>query len=220
MFNRQTLKHYEATVVLIAMNIFLFVMTMLQPNMSYGLIKLGGLFSPAIVLHHEYWRFLTAGFLHANLTHLLFNVFSLYAVGIILEPLFKKEHYISIYVLSTIFSNLFAFAFQPTTVVVGASGAIFGLFAVTALLSKLSPNHYGIHALSQQFKLTILINLCLSLLPGISLTGHVGGLLGGVFAFYTFGYFKQNKAKQVLLLIAYIICCIVLYQFGVHQLLQ
>ncbi|MBS4761720.1 rhomboid family intramembrane serine protease [Carnobacteriaceae bacterium zg-ZUI252] len=212
---KQYLKAYPATMTLIAVNLLLFVSTTVQGGNSQALIKLGGMYPLRIAVFNEYWRLITAGFLHSGVTHLMTNMFSLFIVGTILEPIFKKEKFIGIYMVSSIFSISFSYAFGAANrVSVGASGAIFGYFITVVLLTKLAPYHRGVRALSQQFLATVLLNVALSFLPGIDWLGHLGGALGGVLAFYMFGYYTTNRQKQMLLMSIFLIAVVVLNVIG------
>ena len=95
------------------------------------------------------WTFLTSMFMHASFFHLLVNMFSLFFVGSLVEKIIGRKRYFWFYILSGIFAGLFysLFAYflggsafgarifgSPTTLAVGASGAIFGLAGLLAVL--------------------------------------------------------------------------------------
>src|SRR4051795_7131372 len=75
----------------------------------------------------EYWRLITAGFLHAGLLHLGFNMFSLWVLGGILEPAIGRLRFGLIYFVSLLAGSFGALLLEPSAPTVGASGAIFGL---------------------------------------------------------------------------------------------
>ena len=75
----------------------------------------------------EYWRLVTAGFLHAGFFHLLFNMLSLYILGGLLEPAVGRLRFGLIYFVSLLAGSFGALLLEPTSPTVGASGAIFGL---------------------------------------------------------------------------------------------
>lgn len=212
---KQFFQKYPATAVLIAINIFFFSITFTQGNTPQALINLGALFPPHIGILHQYWRLMTATFLHSSIMHLLTNMFSLYFVGTLLEPIFDKERFVGVYLLSGVMGNAFSFAFGSSFhVSVGASSAIFGYFVSVILLTKLAPHHRGVRALSRQFMFVILINAVFSFTPNVDFLAHLGGAIGGVIAFYIMGYFQNDRMKQIQLLMVYSIVVIILIIIG------
>ena len=130
----------------------------------------------------EYWRMITAGFLHAPFTgggigplHLIFNMFMLYILGTMLEPIVRRLRFGLIYFVSLLAGGFGALLLEPDSSVVGASGAVFGLMgaAVVVLRSR------GIGLMQSGLGIWIGLNLLISFRPGISLGGHLGGLVGG-----------------------------------------
>jgi membrane associated rhomboid family serine protease len=126
----------------------------------------------------EWYRLLTGGFLHAGLIHLLFNMFALYILGQLLEPGIGTPRFLALY-----FASLFAGSFgalaltDPGQVTVGASGAIFGIFAATFVIAR----GRGMNAIASEIGFVLLINLALTFgISGISIGGHLGGLAGGL----------------------------------------
>ncbi|MFI7130068.1 rhomboid family intramembrane serine protease [Nonomuraea sp. NPDC050153] len=128
-----------------------------------------------VAVFDEYYRLITAAFVHGGLFHILFNCWALYVVGPYLERAFGHVRYIAIYLVSALGGSALSMwvdSLNQTTV--GASGAIFGLFgAVFVVGRKLNLDVRGIAAL-------IAINLAITfIVPGISWTGHIGGLITG-----------------------------------------
>lgn len=198
----------EGTMILIFMNLFLFAITLMSGGTTgYNLMRLGGLYPPLVFGLHQYWRLLTAGLLHGSVTHVLMNCYSLWIVGRLIEPLFGKERIVGMYFLSSVLGFAVSMRFGSLDrVTIGASGAVYGLFAVVVLIAKLAPYHSGIRSISQQFMLLIILNFVMSIImPGIDLFGHIGGFLGGVIAFYIFGYFKDNRKMQFILFALYLL---------------
>ena len=135
----------------------------------------------------EPWRFLTTSFLHANIGHIIFNMLSLYTVGRAIEPALRKWRFALLYLLSAVGGSLFVLAWgliDPTTLVgvtVGASGAVFGMFAAVFVMQKtLGLDTRSILAL-------LVINLVYGfLIPGISWQAHLGGMIAGAAATWVF----------------------------------
>jgi membrane associated rhomboid family serine protease len=177
------------TRVLVAMNIAVFILEVatgggqLFGNLGGPLVQWGALYPPSIAVNHEYWRLFTAMFLHANLLHILFNMWALYIAGSYLEVLAGRAKYLLIYFISGFAGNILAYALGPKpSLVVGASTAIFGLFGALFIYSVHNRNTVAGMAL-RSMGFVILINLFLTFtVSGISWQGHVGGLLGGIAA--------------------------------------
>jgi len=125
----------------------------------------------------EVFRLVSGAFLHAGPLHLLMNMFALYILGTLLEPAIGTMRFLGIYVAA-----LFAGAFgalllsDPNQVTVGASGAVFGLMGAAFVVAR----HRGFEQVSSQIGLFVVLNLVFTFsIPGISIGGHLGGLVGG-----------------------------------------
>lgn len=131
-----------------------------------------------LVRDGQWWRIFTSGFLHGGALHILFNMFALWQVGYLSELVFGPGRMAFIYFFSMFTSGLLVTYLEPTSVTIGASGAIFGLFgALAAAGLRLGPPG---RELMRQTIGVIVLNLILTYsLPGISKSGHVGGLAGG-----------------------------------------
>jgi len=133
---------------------------------------------PALVNDGEWYRLVTAGFLHAGPFHLLLNMFALYILGTLLEPVIGTPRFIGIYVASLLSGSFGVVLLEPDSLgaTVGASGAIFGLFAAAFVIAR----GRGLQDIASQIGFLILINLAFTFgVPGISIGGHLGGLVGG-----------------------------------------
>ncbi|MBB5958721.1 membrane associated rhomboid family serine protease [Saccharothrix tamanrassetensis] len=167
------------TPVLIALNVLLFAVTAVQAGSVMG-NQNSPFFAefflwPAGVYYGEWWRLFTSGFLHFGPAHLALNMIALYVLGRDLEPVFGKVRFLAVYLVSLLGGGVAVYLFGAVnTPVAGASGAVYGLMGamlVAVLRLKLNPGS----ALG-----VIGLNLVLSFtLPGISLLGHLGGLVVG-----------------------------------------
>src|SRR3954454_12983185 len=95
-----------------------------------------GSVSRAATADGEYWRLLTAGFLHSGLFHLAFNMFALYILGGLLEPAVGRFRFGLIYFVSLLAGSFGALLLEPTQPTLGASGAIFGLMGATFVVMR------------------------------------------------------------------------------------
>jgi membrane associated rhomboid family serine protease len=139
------------------------------------LIREGALNGPAVA-DGEVWRLVTSGFLHAGLIHLLFNMYVLYILGTLLEPAIGRLRFALIYFVSLLCGSFGALLVSPDANTVGASGAVFGLMGAAVIVMR----SRGIDPMQSGLPLWIGINLVITVaIPGISIGGHIGGLLGG-----------------------------------------
>ncbi|MGH2741769.1 MAG: rhomboid family intramembrane serine protease [Pseudonocardiaceae bacterium] len=138
-----------------------------------------GALSGFAVDNGDYWRILTAGFLHYGLIHLLFNMFGLYILGGLLEPAVGRLRFGVIYFVSLLAGSFGALLLDPDKLTVGASGAVFGLMGAAVVVMR----NRGINPMESGLGLWIGLNLLITFtIPNISIGGHIGGLLGGVIA--------------------------------------
>lgn len=124
----------------------------------------------------EWWRLATAGFIHFGILHLGLNMYALYILGPTLERLLGSIRFLLLYGVALLGGSLGSVILEPNALSAGASGAIFGIFGAYAVV-ELSR---GINPLRSDIGMTILLNLLLTFtISGISIGGHVGGLLSG-----------------------------------------
>lgn len=134
----------------------------------------------------EPYRFITSAFLHSGFWHLVFNMYALWLVGSVLEPAIGKARFLALYFVSAVAGNVaFLLAAQASnnwnTAVVGASGAVFGLFGALFVIAKWA-NMQTASILG-----VLGINAVLGfMLPGIAWESHLGGLLAGALLAWLF----------------------------------
>lgn len=132
----------------------------------------------------EYWRLLSATFLHASLIHIFFNSYALYSLGPEAERIYGTGRFLILYFLSGLAGSVASYLFSPAPAV-GASGAIFGLIGGLGIFYYLSRGALGDFGRQQvQGMVAIaIINLLIGIsVPGIDNWGHLGGLVGGALA--------------------------------------
>ena len=171
-----------ATYALIAVNVIAFLAEIAGGgggfDASGGVVNDFALRGNAIA-DGEWYRIVTGGFLHAGLLHILFNMYVLYIAGTLLEPGIGTPRFLAIYFISLLAGSFGALLFDPNTVTVGASGAIFGLMAAVLVVAR----GRGMEQIATQFGLFIVLNLVLTFsISNISVGGHLGGLIGGAVA--------------------------------------
>ncbi len=130
------------------------------------------------VAHGDWWRLITAAFLHYGPFHLLMNMVALYWFGSLLEQRIGSGRYLLLYLVSGLAGSAGALVLDPTTPTVGASGAIFGILGAGLVLERQRDYVFGGSALG-----IIVINLVFTFsIANISVGGHIGGLIGGAAA--------------------------------------
>jgi membrane associated rhomboid family serine protease len=130
----------------------------------------------------QWWRALTAAFLHDGFLHILFNMYFLYIFGPRLEQQVKSGSFAGIYLASAAGGSLASFLFGPPNVPsIGASGALFGLFGAWLYAAYRQRGSAAGKAMFNQLGAILLINMALPLfIPYIDWRGHLGGLVTGV----------------------------------------
>jgi len=136
-----------------------------------------------LTVNGQWWRIVTALFLHANIVHLLLNMWVLWNVGRLTERLYGTWTFAFLYLVGGALSGLASIAWDPSHTSIGASGAIFGLFgALFAFLAR--PGNKVPLQIVRAHWLSTLLFVAFSLLNGFTQTGidnaaHVGGLIAG-----------------------------------------
>jgi membrane associated rhomboid family serine protease len=130
------------------------------------------------VAHGDWWRLITAAFLHYGPFHLLLNMLALWWFGSLLERRIGSGRFLLLYLVSGLAGSAGALILDPTVPTVGASGAIFGILGAGLVLEQQRDYVFGGSALG-----IIVINLVFTFsISNISIGGHIGGLIGGALA--------------------------------------
>ena len=191
----QRLRGTEALVTkaLIAVNVAIYLITAVQGN---GINAPGGtlfakmfLFGPAVA-QGDWWRLITAAFLHASVLHIGFNMLALWWIGAPVEQYLGRVRYLGLYLVSGLAGSAGALVLTPVAVTVGASGAIFGILGAMLILEWQTTGRLAGNAMT-----LIVINLALSFaLAGISIGGHIGGLIGGILVTLAYARWGRGHA--------------------------
>jgi len=167
------------TKTLIALNVVVYLVTAVQ---GAGINSPGGSLYLKMVLYGpwvgqgDWWRLGSAMFLHGSVLHIAFNMLALWWIGAPVEEYLGTGRYIGLYLVSGLAGSAGALLQAPTTPVVGASGAIFGVLGAMLVIQWQATGRLAGPALT-----LIVINLLFSFaVPGISWGGHVGGLVAGI----------------------------------------
>jgi membrane associated rhomboid family serine protease len=195
------------TKALIAINLAIYLVTAVQ---GAGLNSPGGALLSRFILvgsnlhgrffvpygdlahDHQWYRLVTAMFLHASILHIAFNMYALWVIGRPVEQYLGTARYVGLYFVSGLAGSAGALLQSPFTPVLGASGAIFGILGAMMILEWQVTG-----SLAGQAAALVAINLGLSfVIPGISWGGHVGGLIGGILIMLAYGHWGTRGRAQ------------------------
>jgi rhomboid protease GluP len=183
----------KVTYAIIGFTVFVYILQLLSATLtgSSNTIDLLGLYGAKInpaIRAGQLWRFITPAFLHASPMHIFSNMYALLSVGSLLERHYGHARFALLYFLGAFSGNVFSFLLGSEEIPsVGASTAVFGLFAAVAVFFYQNRELFGAYARESLRSIgsSIALNLLISLVPGIDGWGHVGGLLGGaIFAWF------------------------------------
>jgi membrane associated rhomboid family serine protease len=192
----------QVTRILIALNVIAYIAQQVSDDFTqrFALLPTKAIFVsngvPVLydgVANGEYYRLITSAFLHASVLHILFNMYALFLVGPTLEAALGRLRFVALYLLSALGGSTLAYLLMPPgQIVVGASGAIFGLFGALFVVTKrMGSDSSGVVGI-------IAINLVLSfVLPNISWQGHLGGLITGAAIAAAFAYAPRDRRDLV-----------------------
>ena len=172
------------TYSLILINIIIFILMYIFGGGSTDiptLYKFGAITKVSVVGFHEYYRIITAAFLHIGILHLAVNMYALRILGMQVENFFGHYKFGVIYLYSAIFGSLMSLIFMSdSSIAAGASGAIFGLLGAMLYFGYHYRSYLGNSLLIQIFPI-ILLNLFIGFsISGIDSAAHIGGLIGGL----------------------------------------
>lgn len=187
---------------------------------TFALLLMGAKFSPLIIAEQQWWRLLSAAFLHIGIQHLIMNGISLYFLGQDLEKIMGHWRFTVVYLIAAIGGNIFSFAFSDS-VSAGASTAIFGMFASIIVLSRMYPRVYALQQRATTYTILIALNVVNGLLtPGIDNWGHFGGAIYGAIATLVVGLAiksETSRKERILALVIGVALPVLLIMYGIHQ---
>ena len=190
----RTSKRYMPTYILIAANVAVYAFTSFLSQSaletSDGVILAYGQ-DNAAVMSGEIWRFATAMFVHASILHIFGNMFFLLIFGLRAEDMFDLKEYLAIYFASGLLGGLLSLMLGPSSVSVGASGAIFGVLGASTIYVRRAVGRSIISALMYAF-LLFLINLG----PNVNFLAHLGGLVTGLAIGYWLAMTRKPDAAR------------------------
>ena len=149
----------------------------------------GALYGP-LVADGDWYRLLSAAFLHYGPIHLGMNMLALWWIGRPLENYLGPMRYLLLYLVSGLAGSAGALIVNPTAVTVGASGAIFGILGAAIVLER-----QGNYVLGGSALTLLIVNIAFTFaVPGISIGGHLGGLAAGALSILVLSRFGKGSA--------------------------
>lgn len=183
----------KVTYTIIGFTVFIYILQLVGTGLGLtsngiGLLELYGAKINQFIRDGEFWRLITPVFLHGSPTHIFFNMYALLSIGSLLEKHYGHARFVLLYFIGAFTGNVFSFLLgSENGYSIGASTAVFGLIAAEAIFFYQNRELFGSYARQalSNTGVIIVINLLISLTPGIDGWGHMGGLLGGaIFAWF------------------------------------
>jgi membrane associated rhomboid family serine protease len=170
-----------ATQVIVAVNVLVYLAELATGsgfgNVGGRVYEEGVLYGPYVDQLNEYWRIVTAGFLHASFFHVAFNMVFIWFIGRSLEPAIGTARFVVAYFAALVCGSFGVLLIEPDSAAVGASGAAFGLLG-TLLVEARSR---GIDLWQTGLLQLALLNFVFTfLIPGIAIGAHLLGFVGGL----------------------------------------
>ncbi len=183
------------TIVLMLINTGLYVGTLLYTSRTSGqtsfdpdsraLFDFGAKYPPAIMAG-QWWRFITAGFLHGGILHILMNMWVLFDLGAQTEEAYGTSRFLAIYLISTVTGYIASF-YGSAALSIGASAGIFGLIGAMIAFGIREGSAYGAAMKSFYVRWAVYGLIMGFLLPFVDNYAHLGGLAGGFILGYIAG---------------------------------
>ena len=152
-----------------------------------------------IAINHEWWRLLSHCFVHLGLIHLLMNMYVLYAIGSVVEAMWGHSRYLALYLISGLTGGAAQLLIDPRVSMGGASGALCGLLTSMAVWVWLNRPFLPPRLVSDWMR-NIITNVMLiafiSIVPGVSWAGHLGGGVGGLVVAVPLVYSRFGSGAQ------------------------
>lgn len=183
-----TFREFPATSILTGINVGIYILMVFASGSFFEfpgrtLALFGGNYGPW-TLTGDYWRLITAGFVHAGLLHIGFNMWCLWYLGQLSERLFGSWITFAVYMLTGVGGSLLSVAVHPAVLEIGASGAIFGIAG--AIVSGVKFGNVSVSSgqkkqIMSSMIFFVIFNLAFgAAIPGIDNWCHLGGLVSGL----------------------------------------
>jgi len=151
--------------------------SLLSPNAELLVIS-GGQWWPLVIKNGEWWRCITYAYTHAGLIHIGFNMMVLYQVGPLLEREIGPSGFISLYTITALAATGLGYFWHPMTVVIGASGALFGMIGFSITYFHRIGGHQALAQRDFMIRWAIFAFI-FGFLVGADNAAHLGGAVSG-----------------------------------------
>jgi len=188
------------TILILVINFGLFIGTLFLERtlgVNGAIYALGDKWSPAIFQGHEYWRLLTAGFLHGGWLHILMNSWVLYDLGAQVEQVYGTPRFLVLYFVGTVGGFYMSAVVNPMVHSVGSSAGIMGLIGAMIAFGVANRSTVGT-AIRNFYGRWVIYIIAFGLIPGFSVDNwaHIGGLAAGFVIGYAAGTPVRSSAGR------------------------
>lgn len=199
---------YFTTIVILLIN---FGMYIGQTQFGNGDLTFAGEKNAAAIFQgHQYWRLITAGFLHGNLLHILMNSWVLYDLGAQVEQLYGTSRFLVAYFVSTITGFLLSCVVNPLVPSLGASAGIMGLVGAMIAFGVVNRSSVG-RAIRNAYIRYVVYMIAFGLIVRfVDNAAHIGGLAGGFAVGYVAGTPIRATAPRETIWRGLAIACVLL----------
>ena len=183
----------QVTTLIVIANVIVFLLMQLtgSPTSGRTLRRFGALTNPLPA--SQWWRLITAMFVHLGFAHIAFNMFALILFGGTIEHRYGKVRYFMLYLGAGVLGSATSLSYSHASLSAGASGAIFGVIGAGLAMVLWNRDRPGMRAQLRSWIFLIAINLFIGVeTPGIDLRAHIGGLIGG----FVISSALEGAAKQ------------------------
>jgi membrane associated rhomboid family serine protease len=198
--------HRFATTVILLINTGLYLATTVRSMQRVGggvpwdldgntLVEFGAKLGSAIFYGGEWWRLITAGFLHGGILHILMNSWVLFDLGPQVDQAFGTSRFLVIYLVSNVTGYLASLYFVPE-ISIGASAALCGLIGAMLALAVRDRSSYASAMRNHYIQWIIYLAVFGFVIPGIDNYAHGGGLIGGFALGYLAGTPSYSEGKE------------------------
>lgn len=141
-------------------------------------VAFGAKYAP-LIYAGQWWRLITAGFLHGGFWHIAMNSWALWILVTEVEQFYGTSRLVCVYIFSTFTGFLASLWWSPMSLSLGASAACFGLFGIMLAMGFRQRADPLTQAVRAHYGQWLILGLVLSLVPGVDLAAHIGGFIGG-----------------------------------------
>ncbi len=154
----------------------------------------------------DWWRLVSAMFMHIGIVHLLFNMYALFSIGMYLEPVMSRWKFLVAYLCTGVIASLTSIWWHDNTASAGASGAIFGMYGIfLAMLTTKMFDKTAQKSLLSSIGVFVFYNLVYGMKAGVDNAAHIGGLISGLVLGYQFSFLHNTEWRKLFSVIAIVL---------------